>query len=347
MQLTYRFRLRDKHSADLNRQARAVNYVWNYCNETQQKAARARRKWLSAIDLMRLTAGSSKDLDLHAHTIQGVCKQYARSREAKRKAWLRFRGRKSLGWVPFNTGHVSIVGQTFKFRGRIYEPMHWREFPKDAAIGAGTFSQDSSGHWYINCPVETPMQDAAPESAIGFDLGLKTLATGSDGRKIANLRHYRAWEERLGKAQRANKKRLARKIHRKIKNARADQMHKATAELARNHDIIVVGNVSASKIARTRMAKSVLDASWSDFRSKLSYKAMRHGGIFLEVDERMSTQTCSCCGGLPGERPKGIAGLGIREWTCGDCGTVHDRDVNAARNILARGLASLAEGASA
>ena len=79
----------------------------------------------------------------------------------------------------------------------------------------------------------------------------------------------------------------------------------------------------------------------------LSYKALMHGGRYLEVSERMSTQTCSECGTLPPSRPKGIAGLGIREWECSDCGAVHDRDVNAARNILRVGLDTLAEGAGA
>lgn len=346
MRLTIKLRLRDKHAAELNRQARAVNLVWNYCNETQQKAAKARRHWLSAVSLMQLTAGSGRELNLHAHTVQGVCKQYVRNRELHRRPWLRFRGRKSLGWVPFNTGHVTIVGRSLKFRGAIYEPMHWREIPDGAKIGAGSFNQDAKGHWYINLPVEAPERDAAPELAVGIDLGLKDLATMSDGTKVENHRHYRRLEKKLGKAQRAGKKKLARSIHAKIKNARKDQLHKVSADIAKRHDVIVVGDVSASKMARTRMAKSVLDAGWSDFRKMLRYKAIRHNGVMLEVNERMSTQTCSECGCLPPERPRGIAGLGIREWTCSECGAVHDRDVNAARNILRVGLDTLAEGAS-
>ena len=88
---THKLRLKDKHARELNRQARVVNFVWNYCNETQQKAARARRRWLSGFDLCKLTSGSSKELDLHAHTIQGVCKQYAKSRDQHKRPWLRFR----------------------------------------------------------------------------------------------------------------------------------------------------------------------------------------------------------------------------------------------------------------
>jgi len=95
--------------------------------------------------------------------------------------------------------------------------------------------------------------------------------------------------------------------------------------------------VNAAGLAKTRMAKSVLDAGWSMFRNMLHYKASRHGATFLEVDERFTTQTCSTCGAIPESRPKGIAGLGIREWVCSSCGASLDRDVNAARNILALG----------
>lgn len=344
---TLRFRLRDKHAAELNRQARAVNYVWNYANDTQQKAVRSQRKWLSWHDLQKLTAGSSKLLDLHAHTIQRVVQTYDRSRSAKRRPWLRFRGKKSLGWVPFNKGHVSIVGPgKLKFRGVTYETMHWRDMPEGAVIKAGSFSQDARGRWYINCPVEMPAREAAQGEAVGIDLGLKDIATLSTGEKIENHKHYRRLEQRLGAAQRANKKKQVKALHAKIANARKDQLHKASAEIAARHAIVVVGNVSPSKLARTSMAKSVLDAGWSTLRSMLSYKAMRHGGTYIEANERLSTQTCSACGELPEGRPKGIAGLGIRRWTCGGCGADHDRDVNAARNIARVGLDTLEAGAT-
>ena len=345
-----RLRLRDKHARELCRQARAVNFVWNYCNETQQKAVRTHRKWLTAVDLQRLTAGASKELNLHAHTIQKVCQQYDRSRKQHKKAWLRFRGRKSLGWVPFNQGHVTVAEPgKIKFRGVTYETMHWRELPEGTVVHAGSFNQDSAGHWYINMPVEFAADTFAKsgEAVVGIDLGLKDIATLSTGEKIENPRHFAKHAEHYGKAQRANKKRLARNIAAKIANCRKDHLHKASARIALAHGVIFVGNVSSRKLARTRMAKSVLDAGWSTLRTQLTYKAMRHGGRCIEVDERMSTQVCSACGALPEGRPKGIADLGIRQWECGDCGAAHDRDVNAARNIARRGLATLAEGATA
>jgi IS605 OrfB family transposase len=131
-----------------------------------------------------------------------------------------------------------------------------------------------------------------------------------------------------------------RAIHEKIKNCRRDHMHKWTARVAREFRTILVGDVSSSQLARTKMAKSVLDASWSTARNTLRYKASRHGGTYREVDERLTTQTCSTTGIIPPERPRGIAGLGIRAWGCSACGEIHDRDVNAARNILRLGLSA-------
>lgn len=340
----YRFRLKDRHASDLGRQAEAVNTVWNFCNETQQKAARLGRPWLTAVDLQRLTAGASQEVGLHAHTIQKVAQQYDRSRRQHRRAWLKWRTKKSLGWVPFNKGHVKIQAGTLRFNGRDYTPMHWREFPEGAVILGGSFSQDARGRWYINCPVEVPSGAEAPKSVVGIDLGLKDLATLSTGEKIENPKHFYVLADKLGKAQRARKKGLARTIAAKIANCRKDHLHKASARIALAHDLIFVGNVSSTSLARTRLGKSVKDASWSTLRTQLSYKAIRHGGRMIEVDERLTTQACSSCGCLPEGRPEGIAGLRIRRWICCECGAEHDRDVNAAINIARFGLKSLEEG---
>lgn len=346
MQITLKFRLRDKHAAVLCRQARSVNLVWNYCNETQKKAAQARRKWLSVYDLMKLTAGAGKELDLHAHTIQRVCRAYDDARKPQKKAWLRWRGRKSLGWVPFNTGHVRFDGGCFIFRGVRYEAMHLREHLQPGmTFGAGSFNADAKGHWYINLPVDVECVEPKVENAVGIDLGLKTLATLSTGDKIEMPRFYRESERALAEAQRSRKTKRARAIHAKARNRRKDFMHKASNAVVQEFGTIIVGDVSSKKLAKTQMAKSVYDAGWAGFKQMLSYKAIRHGGRMIEVSEAMSTQTCSSCGCLPPSRPKGIAGLGIREWQCSGCGLIHDRDVNAARNILRVGLDTLVEGA--
>ena len=348
MQFTIKLRLRDKHAAELNRQARAVSFVWNYCNDAQKHAFNTRwawrEKWLSYAALAGLTSGIAAELNLHSHTIQRVCREYEKSRRAKKKRWLRYRGRKSLGWVPFNTGHVSFNGETFTFRGVQYETMHLRDVLKPGVkIGAGSFNQDSRGRWYINCPVEVECADSAPNTRVGIDLGLKTLATLSDEREIEIPQFYRKSEAKLATAQRAKKtpKRI-RRIHAKIANRRKDFLHKESRKIVKQYGLIVVGDVNPSKLAKTSMAKSVLDAGWSGFRDMLSYKAITHGGMCLEVNEAFTTQTCSACDARSG--PKGIAGLGIREWVCSECGVVHQRDPNSAGNILRLGLQTLVGG---
>lgn len=347
MRLTYRYRVKDKHAARLSEQAGAVNFVWNYCNETQRRAVQSSRKWLSGHDLWKLVAGATKEgLRLHSHSAMRVCQTYDKSRRQHRKPWLRWRGRKSLGWVPFNTGHVVFRAGAFVFSGKRYDVWVHRDIPDGTRFGMGSFNQDALGRWYINVLVEVECAAEMPDGAVGVDLGLKTLAVCSDGSAIELPSFYRRGAALLGKAQRANKKRLAAARHAKIRNQRRDYLHKASLALAKGNGLIIVGNVSPSKLAKTRMAKSVHDAGWSDFRNMLSYKAIRHGGRMLEVSEAYTTQTCSECGALPPSRPKGIAGLGIREWTCDDCGAVHDRDVNAARNILRLGQQALAEGAA-
>jgi len=345
VQLTYKFRLRDKHRRELNRQARAVNFVWNFANETQRNAVRDARKWPTGYDIEKLAAGTSKELDLHAHTIAKTCSQYARSREQHKRPWLRWRGKKSLGWVPFNTGHVVFDGKAFVFRGVRYEPMHQRDLLPGAKFGAGSFSADSQGRWYINVPVEVECAADAPSGEVGIDLGLKTLATLSNGEIVETPQFYRKSEAVLATAQRRKKSKRTKAIHAKVRNRRKDFLHQASAKIARENGLIIVGDVSPSKIAKTRMAKSSLDAGWADFKTMLSYKAMAHGGTFLEVAEAYSSQVCSACGTLPASRPRGIADLSKRVWTCSECGTDHNRDVNAALNILRAGRSALFGGA--
>jgi IS605 OrfB family transposase len=345
--LTVKLRLRDKHATELNRQSKAVNFVWNYCNETSRKAWDRDRKWLSRFDLHKLTSGTSADLGILSATINRVCDAFTKARGEAHRASVRWRGRKSLGWVPFKTGNVQFDGRALSFRGAIYEPMHLNpRLEPGATIIAGSFNQNSRGHWYVNLSIRVDCADRASISRIGVDLGLKELATLSDGTKIPMPSFYRKSELALATAQRARKTKRVRSIHAKVANRRSDFLHKVSSALSKKHGLIVIGDVSPSKLAQTRRAKSVLDAGWSDLKHMLSYKALMHGGSMLEVSERQTTQTCSSCGSLPPSRPRGIAGLGIREWACDDCGTIHDRDVNAARNILRVGLDALAEGAA-
>jgi putative transposase len=347
MLLTYRYRVKSLQG-ELNRQARAVSYVWNYCADAQRHAVNWRQKWPSGIALNYMTAGAGPMLGLSASTINEICRIYAQSRAARPR--LRYRGRKSLGWVPLRGQSLKWTDDGLRFAGRVYRVFKSRDLPPGARIKDGSnFSQDARGRWYLNLVIEVLEREArTPIKAVGIDLGLKELATLSTGETVANPRHLHALAAKLGKAQRARKKRLATNIHSRIHNARRDFLHKLSTRIVREFDFIAVGNVNAAGLAKTSMAKSVLDAGWSTLRNQLRYKAIGRGVGFEEVSEYLTTQTCSSCGCLPPERPKGIAGLGIRRWTCSECGVDHDRDLNAALNILARsGHRALVEGALA
>lgn len=343
--LTYKYRIKDatvgKH---LDRHSRAVNYVWNYCNQIQREAEsrwKAGRvaKWPSAFDLIKLCTGAGADLGLHSDTVQTVCREYAAKRDANR-GHLRWRAsggpKRAIGWVPFIPRAVKIDGAHVVYLKRNFH--FWKSREIEGTFKAGSFVQDARGRWYV-C-FQCDVTDALPtgNGEVGIDLGLKTVATCSDGKKIEALRHYRQYEAALARESRAGNKRRVRAIHAKIANARRHHLHERTTELVRNNQFIAVGNVSPSKLAKTKMAKSVLDASWATLKAQLRYKASRHGAVFLEVDERFTSQTCSRCGVIPASSPKGMGALGIRHWTCSCCGCSHDRDVNAAQNILRVGL---------
>lgn len=335
MILVYRYRVKSLNGL-LNRQARAVSFVFNYCNDRQKDALRFGRRWLTGFDLNKLTAGSSKELGLHAGTINAVCEQYAKSRSQKNRPFLRYRGKKSLGWVPLKGRDIKETKDGFHFHGREFRVFKSRDLPTDAKIKDGTnFSRDARGNWFLNVCIEVEQPEQRPMNAgVGIDLGLKSFAALSTGEAIDNPRHFRALEEKLGKAQRARKKRQAANIHARIANSRRDFLHKLSHRIVGEFDYIAVGNVSASKLAKTSMAKSVADASWSSFRSMLAYKAVKHGAWYEEVNEAFSSVTCSSCNARSG--PNGLKGLQVRQWVCSSCGVVHDRDTNAALNILAR-----------
>jgi IS605 OrfB family transposase len=341
MILTYKYRIKDRSARKtLRRHAYAINQVWNYCvNHQREVQARYRsgappRRWPSKFDLAHLTAGSSKELGIHSQSIGEVCHQFVLSRDTWGRA-PRFRASsgsgRSLGWIPFRDRSRQVVGNCVSYLGKRFR--FWEGGrPVPAAAKGGCFVEDARGRWYVCFQVECSDGLPCGTGIIGIDLGLRSLAACSNGELISAQRHYRQHEKKLATAQRAGNQGRVKAIHAEIANARRDYLHKATTKIAQENKFIVVGDVRPTEIVGRGMAKSVLDASWSAFRNLLRYKASRHGAIYVEADERMTSQLCSGCGAPSG--PKGIAQLGIRHWECGDCGAVHDRDVNAAVNIL-------------
>lgn len=336
MILTYQYRIKDATTGKpLDELARYVNTAWNRLVHEQKETQRhysplgPNRPWMSRFDGNRHFTGHSQDCGLHSDTLSEIARVFVISRNTQARC-PKWRGRKSLGWVPFIRRTVQVKGDSVCYLGRTFRL--WLSRPIEGQIKAGSFSQDARGRWYVNFQCEVDAVQPCGSGEIALDLGCLDLATGSDGRKIENPRWFAKQENALAVAQRARNKRRVRAIHAKIRNSRKHRLHIESIRLVREFGRIIVGDVNARALVRTRMAKSVLDAGWSTFRGMLRYKAIRHGAIYEEADERGSTQTCSACGTRSG--PKGIAGLRMRRWVCSECGIEHCRDQNAALNIL-------------
>jgi putative transposase len=219
-----------------------------------------------------------------------------------------------------------------------------------------TVSRDPDGRWYVTLHVE--LADPAPlpptGRAVGIDLGITDFAVTSDGSRIANPRHLQRKAANLARYQRrmarkqpgsANRRKAAAKVaraHRKVRAARTDFLHRVSTRLVRDHDLLAVEDLAVANLVRNRrLARAIEDCGWGTFRAMLAYKAARAGRRLVVVDRFYpSSKTCSACGHL-----LAALALRIRTWQCPTCGARHDRDVNAAKNILAAGRAVAACGA--
>jgi IS605 OrfB family transposase len=347
---TLRLRIKDKHATMLLEMASAVNFVFNYCNELSMKVWERERRFIGTAEIQSYLNGASKEgLMVGSAVFQQVADEYVTRRGQHKKIRLKWRKslgkRRSLGWIPFKARSLAYRSGQIQFQGKMLSL--WDSYGlKDYELGAGSLSEDSRGRWYINICATTRQkaqhQLSLFNDAVGIDLGLKDFAATSDGAVIEARQFYRNMEEKLGIAQRANKKNRVKAVHTRIANQRKDFQHKLSAALSKSYGAIFVGNVNASALAKTNQAKSVLDASWSQFRTMTQYKCKHAGTWFDEVSEAYSTQTCSRCESRSG--PKGQKGLRIREWKCEHCGAVHHRDINGAIKILAAGRRRLAVG---
>ena len=331
--LTYKYRIKDSVAKKkLTELSWKVNNVWNYCNEISQFAMHRDRNFIDKYKMCGLTKGTSKEIGLPAHTIERVCIEHAIRRKQFGKSKLNWRSRKrSLGWIPFRSSSIKLNGNALKFNNRTYKL--WLHRPVEGRIKSGNFVQDSRGRWYVcfNCEVEVP-ESSETQDRIGIDLGLKDIIVCSDETKYTRENITNKYEDELAMAQRAGKKKRVTAIHAKIKNVRKNWTHNVTSELSKKNKNFVVGDVSSSRLMKTKMSKSVSDASWYDLKTCLTYKANKLGRSVVVINEMFSTVTCSVC--LKRTGPSGLSGLEVREWQCENCDTVHDRDVNAANNIL-------------
>jgi putative transposase len=340
---TLRLKVKAEGYAWLNAAAIEVNQVWNYANATSYKAARpfaGAAKWLTAFDLDKLTAGATEHFErIGSDTIQRVNAEFATRRRQFGRTKLRWRvsagSKRSLGWIPFKAMQLKRKSKSLRFSGKAFRVFE-QNLLRDVKWKSGCFAQDSVGDWWLCLPVEQSVsQTSALKEAVGLDLGLKDTVATSDGDKLEASHFYRHIEQKIADAQRRGHKRQAKRLHRTGARRRKDALHKFSIKIVNEYQTIVIGDVSSLKLARTRMAKSVLDGGWGMLKTQLQYKGQQAGRSVLIVNESNTTRTCSSCKALSG--PSGLDMLVVRTWVCSECGDTHDRDVNAARNILSAG----------
>ena len=349
----------------LSRMAGARRFVWNWALAQRKAHYLDTGKSLPAAELsVRLTALKRqpetawlRDVDSQAmqQALADLQRAYVNFFE-KRARFPRFKSRKR------DQSRFRIPQRVKVAAGRVYVPKVGsvgirQSQAVDVATKSATFKRDVTGKWDVTLVGEFEMPDTAlpaadPSRVVGVDLGLKDFAVSSDGERVAIPQFFRKAERKLRKAQRAlsrrekgSRRRLRAKrnvslVHRKVANQRKDFVHKFTAGLAAKYDGICIEDLSIKGLAKTKLAKSVLDAAFGETRRQLEYKTVWNRRHLAVIDRWYpSSKTCHVCGAV-----NTALTLADRNWTCVGCGSVHDRDSNASLNIKAEGLKLLAAG---
>lgn len=356
----YRFRMEPTRAQGeaLLRMAGARRFMWNWglarCKEAYAATGKGLTYNQQAAELTALKKQPEmawlKDVD--SQLLQQALKDLDRAFKAffeKRARFPRFKSKKR------DEPRFRIPQRVKVEDSKVYVPkVGWvrirQSQPIDCPIKGATFKRDGEGHWYVSLTAEFEMPDvplppANPERVVGIDLGLKDFAVMSDGTRIAPPKFYRKGLSKLRRAQRQlsrkqkgsknrekARKRLNR-VHAKVRNQRQDFLHKLTTGLVQKYDGLCIEDLNLRGMAKTKLSRSVLDAALGEFRRQLEYKAVWHRKHLAVIDRYFpSSRLCRECGTI-----NTALTLSERVWTC-ECGAVHDRDLNAARNIRAEGI---------
>ncbi|BAY51108.1 putative transposase [Thermostichus vulcanus NIES-2134] len=303
-------------------------------------------KWKKQDDLQFLNEVSSVPLQQALRHLQSAFSNFF----AGRAKYPNFKKKR-------NGGSAELTKSAFRWKdGKVFlakcnEPLNirWsRRLPDGVEPSTVTIRLNPAGQWYISLrfddPRELTLQPVDP--SVGLDVGMSSLITLSTGEKIANPKHFNRYYKRLRKAQRSlsrkqkgsrnwHKARLkVAKIHQKISDSRKDHLHQLTTRLIRENQTIVIESLAVKNMVKNRqLARSISDAGWGELVRQLEYKAQWYGRTLVKIDRWFpSSKRCGQCGHIVEWLP-----LSVREWDCPKCGAHHDRDINAARNILAVG----------
>ena len=359
----FRFRMRPtaEQGRALVRIAGARRFVWNwalaqcraYYLETGKSLPQAElSRRLTALKLLPETAWLNEcDSQALQQVLADLRRAYVNFFQ-KRARFPRFKSRKT------DQRRFRIPQRVAVSDGAVYVPKVGRVRIRqsqevEGVTKSATFKQDAAGNWNVTLVSEftmpdTPLLPADPINVVGVDLGLKDFAVLSNGERTPTRRFVRKAERKLRRAQRVVARRQMRsnrrlrakrdvaRIHAKTANRRKDFLHKITTDLVRNYEGVCIEDLSVKGLAKTKLAKSVLDAGLGEFRRQLEYKTIWNRRHLAVIDRWYpSSKTCSVCGAV-----KADLTLADRNWTC-TCGINHDRDLNAALNIRSEGLKAI------
>jgi putative transposase len=367
--LKFRFYPTDEQAAELSRTFGCVRLVYNKALEARNTAWAQESRRITYAETSALLTGWKQTEEL-AFLGEVSCVPLQQTLRHLQQAFANFWAQRA-GYPRFKSRKKSRLSaeytrSAFSFRdgvlrlAKLSGPLDivWsRPLPEGVEPSTVTVSRDSAGRWFVSLLCEDAsvrVLPCAPNPVVGVDAGVTALVTLSTGEKVANPRFEKRDRERLAQAQRelarkqkgsANRDKARVKVarvHARIADRRRDHLHKLTSRLVRENQAVVIEDLAVrNMLGNHTLARAISDAAWSELRTQLEYKCAWYERELIVVDRFYpSSKICSACGHQVSMLP-----LDVREWTCAACGAMHDRDVNAARNLEAAGLAVIACGA--